>query len=314
MAFSNQSIQQIVIVISFYKSEWLVMTLEQLRIFVAVAERQHVTRAAEALNITQSAVSAAIAALEARHDIRLFDRVGRGIVLNDVGRALLSDARVTLAHAAGLDHMLAGFRGLERGSLRIGASQTVGGYWLPRLLGKFRKRYPGIALTLDIANSERVAEQVAAGEVELGFVEGVIDDPGLLRWPIAEDRLLAVQAGTAPSRIDADWVRSTDWVLREAGSGTRSTFEAVLAGMGVDPAELKVALVLPSNEAVRSAVIAGAGAAVLSTVVVTSALSAGHLLALRLDVPPRRFFGLRHRERQPSRAAQAFLELVTATA
>jgi DNA-binding transcriptional LysR family regulator len=289
------------------------MTLEQLRIFVAVAERQHVTRAAEALNITQSAVSAAIAALEARHDVRLFDRVGRGIVLNDVGKALLAEARVTLDHAAGLDHMLAGFRGLERGSLRVAASQTVGGYWLPRLLGDFRKRYPGIDLALDIANSERVAEQVAAGEVELGFVEGVIDEPNLTRWPIAEDHLLAVQAAAAPPRVDAGWIRSTEWVLREAGSGTRSTFEAVLPGMGIDPAELKVALVLPSNEAVRSAVIAGAGAAVLSTTVVTSALSAGHLHALPLDIPPRRFFGLRHRERQPSRAAEAFLERIAAT-
>jgi DNA-binding transcriptional LysR family regulator len=285
------------------------MTLEQLRIFVAVAERQHVTRAAEALNITQSAVSAAIAALEARHDIRLFDRVGRGIVLNDVGRALLADARVTLDHAAGLDHLLAGFRGLARGSLRLAASQTVGGYWLPRLLGDFRRRYPGIAVSLDIANSERVAEQVASGEAELGFIEGVIDDPDLLRWPIAEDRLLAVQAGAAPPRIDADWIRATEWVLREAGSGTRSTFEAVLSAMAIDPAELKVALVLPSNEAVRSAVVAGAGAAVLSTVVVTSALSAGHLHALPLEIPPRRFFCLRHRERPPSRVAGAFLEL-----
>jgi len=289
------------------------MTLEQLRIFVAVAERQHVTRAAEALNITQSAVSAAIAALEARHDVRLFDRVGRGIVLNDVGRALLAEARVTLDHAAGLDHMLAGFRGLERGSLRLAASQTIGGYWLPRWLADFRKRYRGITVALDITNSEGVAEQVAGGKVELGFVEGVIDEPALSRWPIAEDALLAVQAGNAPVRADAAWIRSTEWILREEGSGTRSTFEAVLSGMGIDPGDLKVALVLPSNEAVRSAVIAGAGAAVLSTVVVTSALSAGHLHALPLGIPPRRFFGLRHRERQPSRAAEAFLSLIAGT-
>ena len=91
------------------------MTLEQLRIFVAVAEREHVTRAAEALHITQSAVSAAIAALETRHDVRLFDRVGRNIVLNDVGRALLAGARVALAQAGGLVDLLAGVRGLERG-------------------------------------------------------------------------------------------------------------------------------------------------------------------------------------------------------
>ncbi|WP_454886611.1 LysR substrate-binding domain-containing protein [Sphingomonas oryzagri] len=286
------------------------MTLEQLRIFVAVAEREHVTRAAEALHITQSAVSAAIAALEVRHDVRLFDRVGRSIVLNDVGRALLAEARVTLAQVAGLDDLLAGFRGLERGTLRLAASQTVGGYWLPRILRDFRRSYPGIAVALDIANSERVAEQVAAGEAELGLVEGMIDRPDLERWPIADDHMLLVQADAGPSRVDADWIRSADWVLREAGSGTRSSFEAVLATMAIEPAELRVALTLPSNEAVRSAVIAGAGAAVLSNLVVGSALSAGHLHALPLDIPPRRFFGLRPRGRLASRAAETFLEMI----
>lgn len=286
------------------------MTLEQLRIFVAVAEREHVTRAAEALHITQSAVSAAIAALESRHGVRLFDRVGRNIVLNDIGRALLAEGRVVLAQVSGLDDLLAGFRGLERGTLRLAASQTVGGYWLPHILRDFRRCHPGIAVALDIANSERVAEQVAAGEAELGLVEGVVDRVDLIRWPIADDHMLLVQAGAGPAQIDADWIRSADWVLREAGSGTRSSFEAVLAALAIDPAELRVTLTLPSNEAVRSAVIAGAGAAVLSNLVVGSALSAGHLHALPLDIPPRRFFGLRPRARPASRAAEAFLELI----
>jgi DNA-binding MarR family transcriptional regulator len=106
------------------------MTLEQLRIFVAVAQREHMTRAADALNLTQSAASGAIAALEARHDVKLFNRVGRGIELTDAGRMFLRK-RAVLARAAGAEQALADYAGLRRGTLRLVASQTIAGYWLP---------------------------------------------------------------------------------------------------------------------------------------------------------------------------------------
>ncbi|RYD25157.1 MAG: LysR family transcriptional regulator, partial [Lysobacteraceae bacterium] len=110
------------------------MTLEQLRIFVGVAEREHMTRAAEALNVTQSAASAAIAALEARYGVPLFHRVGRSIELSEAGRMFLAEARAVLGRASGAELALAEYAGLERGTLRLVASQTIAGYWLPRQL------------------------------------------------------------------------------------------------------------------------------------------------------------------------------------
>ena len=118
------------------------MTLEQLRIFIAVAEKQHVTQAAQELNLTQSATSAAVAALEARYDIKLFDRVGRGIVLTETGRTFLNEARAVLARSRNAEEMLNDLAGLKRGSLTIAASQTVGNYWLPSRIQSFQAAYP----------------------------------------------------------------------------------------------------------------------------------------------------------------------------
>jgi len=113
------------------------MTLEQLRIFVAVAEREHVTRAARDLNLTQSAKSSAIAVLESHYQTKLFDRVGRGIVLTTAGRAFLAEAKAVLARAEAAKHVLADLAGLRRGTIHLAASQTVGNYWLPRYLERF---------------------------------------------------------------------------------------------------------------------------------------------------------------------------------
>src|SRR5579872_3720550 len=118
------------------------MTLDQLRVFVAVAERQHVTRAAEALNLAQSAASAAIATLEARHGVPLFHRVGRGIELTEAGRMFLVEARAVLGRAAHAELALAEYGGMQRGTLRLVASQTIASYWLPSRLAAFHARHP----------------------------------------------------------------------------------------------------------------------------------------------------------------------------
>lgn len=285
------------------------MTLEQLRIFVAVAERQHMTRAAEVLHLTQSAVSAAIAALEARHDVRLFHRVGRGIELTDAGRAFLDDARAVLTRAADAEQALTDRGALLRGRLMLVASQTIASYWLPRFLARFSTDYPGVVIDLAMANTAQAAEQVLAGDFELGFVEGMVDHPALARWPVGEDALHLVRAEPAAG-VDADRLRRTPWVMREPGSGTRTSLEAALARMGICPAELKVALTLPSNEAVRTAVAAGEGVACLSSLVVEPLVGLGQLHRLDLVLPPRSFYGLRHKERYRSRAAEVLLDII----
>lgn len=285
------------------------MTLEQLRIFVAVAEREHVTRASEALGITQSAASGAIAALEARHDAKLFHRVGRGIELTDAGRFFLGEARAVLARAQEAEVALNEFGGLKRGHLRLVASQTIAAYWLPERLAAFHRRYPAIELSVAIANTEGAARAVHDGAAELGFIEGDIDDPSLARWPVASDRMVLVSSAKLEA-ITGEWLRTAPWIMREQGSGTRSTFEAVMRDRGIDPLALNIVLTLPSNEAVLAAVRAGVGCALLSQLVVSPALETGSLSVLPLDVPARAFFGLRQKERYRSKAADALLEVI----
>ena len=168
------------------------MTLEQLRVFVAVAEREHVTRAAEALNLAQSAVSAAIAALEARHGARLFDRVGRGIQLSEAGRLFLVEARAVLGRVDAAELVLSELGGLKRGTLAVQASQTISSYWLPRHLVAFRQAHPGIDIRLRVGNTAQVAAAVHEGDAELGFVEGAVDDPALTSRPVARDQMVIV--------------------------------------------------------------------------------------------------------------------------
>jgi DNA-binding transcriptional LysR family regulator len=155
---------------------------------------------------------------------------------------------------------------------------------------------------------------VIAGTAELGFVEGEIDQPALSDRSIEGDRLAVVIAtGEAPARngkLTAADILAMDWVLREPGSGTRAEFEAELRRRKIDPKALKVVLELPSNEAVRSAVLAGAGATAISELVVGPGLRYGGLSRLDFEMPQRPFHILRHKERYRSRAADTLLEIV----
>ena len=217
------------------------MTLEQLRVFVAVAERQHVTRAAEALNMAQSAASASIAALEGRHGAKLFHRVGRGIELTEAGSLFLIEAKAVLARTEAAELVLSELGGLKRGTLLVQASQTISSYWLPRHLVAFRRAHPGIDIRLEVGNTTQVAHAIHEGLAELGFVEGAVEDPALDIRTVARDQLVIVVGSEHPwagGRVvePADLVES-DWVLREAGSGTRSVFEAALSGFGIAPVQ-----------------------------------------------------------------------------
>ncbi len=290
------------------------MTLEQLRIFVAVAEREHVTRAARDLNLTQSATSAAVAALEARYATKLFDRVGRRIALTDAGRLFLVEAKAVLARAASAELVLADLAGLKVGSLGLAASQTVGNYWLPKFIHAFRAAYPGMSVSLVMGNTETVAALVREGEANLGFVEGEVEEPSLSATTVAEDEMTLVAPADHPwsrhragSGLD---LRSVSWVLREPGSGTRSILAGMLRGEGIAWSEIDADLVLPSNEAVRSAVEAGAGVTVISKLVVARALAAGTLVAVDYPLPRRRFFMLRHKDRYATAAESEFMRLI----
>jgi DNA-binding transcriptional LysR family regulator len=289
------------------------MTLEQLRIFVAVAERQHVTRGAKALNLTQSGASAAIAALEAQYRTKLFDRVGRGVSLTDAGVLFLAEARAVLRRAATAERVFVELDGLTRGTLAVEASQTIASYWLPRHLATFQQEHPAVAIKLGIGNTAQVTEAVLQGKAEIGFIEGRIAAPLIDEFVIARDQLIIVVApdhrwaSKAPS---LDCLTESEWVLREKGSGTRSVFEEALEAAGVPPSGLRVVLELPSNEAVRGAVEAGLGATAISASVVAASIETGLLHHVRLALPERDFSIIRHAERHLSKAAEAFIAQV----
>lgn len=290
------------------------MTLDQLRIFVAVAECEHVTRAAQSLNLTQSAVSAAISALEGRHAVKLFSRVGRRIELTDAGRIFFQEARAILARTKAAELALSELSGLERGTLTIHASQTIASYWLPKYLVRFQHDYPRIKIHLVAGNTTQVAKAVQVGSADLGFVEGRVEVDNLVQQVVARDRLVAVVGRKHPwalrKKINRTDLFSTEWVLREPGSGTRSEFVEALQSWKLSPDRLNVVLELPSNEAVRMAVESGAGATVISELVVAPALKSGGLKAITLPFPQRAFTALRHPERYFSKVMQTFLATV----
>lgn len=290
------------------------MTLDQLRIFVEVAQRQHLTQAAAALFLSPSAVSSSIKALEEHYGTALFHRIGRRIELSEAGRIFLAGAQRTLASVRAAENMLSELGEMRRGTLAIHVSQTIASYWLPRLLVQFRQTYPDIDLTLEVGNTDSVAQAILLGGADLGFIEGDIDEPSLAIEAVGEDQLVVVVAPDHPWSAGvplaaADLVQA-QWILRETGSGTRSAFEKALSDMGVPVAAMQVALSLPSNEAVRSAVMAGPFATAISELVVASHVQAGLLARAALVLPARGFSMLRHPERHRSRAALAFEELM----
>jgi DNA-binding transcriptional LysR family regulator len=293
------------------------MTLEQLRIFVAVADKEHVTQAAKELNLTQSATSAAIAALEGRYGIKLFDRVGRGIVLTHTGRTFLTEARGVLARARAAEQTLHDLAGLKAGKLAISASQTVAGYWLPPRLQSFQAAYPGIELSVRIANTETVAGDVREGVADIGFIEGEIGDPALAARRVDGDTLVAVVGPRHPfarqKKLASGWMTQTPWILREQGSGTRAMFELALKKRSLALSDLTVQLELASNEAIRTAVEAGLCATAISDLVVEKSLAAKTLVKLEGELAKRSFYALRHKERHVSKAEAALLSSLKAT-
>ncbi|MEW6257399.1 MAG: LysR substrate-binding domain-containing protein [Pseudomonadota bacterium] len=290
------------------------MTFEQLRVFVEVAAQLHMTRAAERLNMTQPAVSASIGALEASCGTHLFHRVGRRIELTEAGHLFLIEARAILERVSRAEAVLNDISGLRRGTLSVHASQTIANYWLGPRIARYRALHPGIALKVEIGNTAEGVAALMEGKADLAFVEGEVSEAPLVRLAVPGDRLVLVVGRTHPwagrTDIGAQDLVATDWVMRERGSGTRQMFEDGCRAYGVDPRSLTVTLEFPSNEAVLSAVAAGAGATVISELVVEAGLATGALFLVPLAFPARAFFILRHADRYRSRAEEALLELV----
>ena len=290
------------------------MTLDQLRIFVAVGEREHLTAGAKAVHLTPSAATAAIQALEGRYGAKLFHRVGRRLELTDSGRVFLDEARKVLGAAMAAEAALEELSGLARGRLAVAASQTLASHWLPPILLRFAVEHAGITLELVEGNTASVAAAVLAGRAEIGCIEGDIDEPALAVTPLAEDRLVVVGAPQHPltkiKGVSVAALNKCPWVMRELGSGTRAVFETAFRAAGGNPDNLAIALTLPTNEAVCAAVVGSECLTVVSELVARPYLDAGRLHHVAYSLPNRRFAVVRHKERFRTRASQVFEALL----
>lgn len=285
------------------------MTLEQLRIFVAVARRLNMTHAAKELCLTQSAVSASIAALESRHGVALFHRIGRGIALTATGIAFLDEAQDVLKCAARAAALLDDMTSLRSGSLHVVASQTVGNYWLPERLISFHEIRPNIALSVDIGNSDWVMNSVAKGAADVGFIETEVSTPGLNSHVIGHDELVLVgPAGHLP--MSNSEISKLQWVIREAGSGTRAALVSFLWEKGLDLSDIRVVLELPSNEAIVTAIRSGRVVSLMSRMVAGALTGSVNVNILPSGQPRRAFSLIISTDRGLSDAAQAFVRRI----
>lgn len=292
------------------------MTLDQLRIFVAVAETLNMRQAADVLHLTQPSISAAIAALEERYGVRLFHRVGRGLELSEAGLRFLPEARGVLLKARDAASHLDDLVGLRRGTLRLIASQTVASYWMPTRMARFAETWSNISLSLSVSNTQQAIEAVLAGSADLGFVEGQVDDPLLERQIIGADRLGLYARPDHPLvglQLTTDDLRSAAWVLREQGSGTRAHFMDALALVGLGVEDIMMRLELPSNEAALEALSGGGLVTAISQLAAAARIASGQIAELHWPFPKRDFTVVRHRSRHMSHAAKAFVQLMRPT-
>ena len=294
------------------------MKLDAFHVFLRVADYEHVTRAAEDLTLTQPAVSRTIHSLEQEAGLPLFERQGRRIALTAAGRIMQTYARRIVALERELEESLASLRDIETGEVTLSASKTTGVYLLPPMIARFRTLHPHITLSLSINNSHDVTEQVLGWQVDIGLVEGDIAalSPELAVEVIATDELVLVIAPThrwsSLKAVTPKMLGANELLLRERGSGTREVIERALQQQGVQVTPL---LTVPENETIKQLVMRGMGAAILPALVVQREVVALDLLrvpVVGLDLH-REFSLVRRRDKQLSRAANAFCNLLRQT-
>ncbi len=292
------------------------MDIRRLEIFAKVAELGSFSRAAEALFLTQPTISEHVRALEDELGVQLLDRLGRGATPTRAGQLLLGYARRMLALSREAHQALERFQGRMSGELVVGGSTIPGEYVLPALIGQFKAKYPDISISLLIGDSRQVSEWLEEGRVEVGVVGASPSSRALEAKELMADELVAVVPSTHPwaaRRVAtlAD-LQKEPMVVRERGSGSREALEHALHAAGISLGTLRVVGEMGSTQAVKQAVRAGVGIAVISKRAVEDECRAGLLACVKLkDLRVARAFHLvTNRDRTRSPLAQAFVEFV----
>ncbi|MFZ2290421.1 MAG: LysR family transcriptional regulator [Halopseudomonas yangmingensis] len=261
-------------------------TLRQLEVFLATASRENLSRAAESLAMSQSAASSALRELETQFDVQLFDRVGKRLQLNELGRTLRPRAEALLEQARDLEQALQQHQ--QAGHLRVGATLSIGNYLAVQIMARYMAEQSGARVELEVANTASIVAKLANFELDIGLIEGELQHPELQMIHWRDDELVVFCAPDHPLAgrpwlTDADLL-AAQWVVRERGSGTRQHFEWAMHGL---LPELDIRLELQHTEAIKRAVEAGLGLGCLSSLTLEEAFRRGSLVPLA--VPQRDF-------------------------
>lgn len=284
-------------------------TLRQLEIFVAIARHGSVSRAADAVALSQSAASTALAELERQTGHRLFDRLGKSLHLAERGQALLPRAVELLDRAAELDALFQGDEAI--GHLTVGATLTIGNYLGTLIVAEFLQRHPQARLRLQVRNTGALLAALLRHEVDLGLIEGECNHPELQLEPWIDDELVVFAAPNHPlagREASIEQLLQAAWIVRESGSGTRASFDHAFFH---HQSRLHIRLELEHTEAIKRAVESGLGLGCLSRLALRDAFRRGSLRPIATpDLDLRRSFHfVWHRQKHHGSGLQHFLAL-----
>ncbi|NGY03461.1 LysR family transcriptional regulator [Solimonas terrae] len=286
------------------------MNLNHLAIFQAVAAGSSVSAGARRLNISQSAVSKQLAEFERSVGVSLFHRLPRGMRLTEAGRVLLGFANRLFAIEAEAELALRDLRQLARGRIAIGASRTIGAYMLPQVLAAFREQHPGVELALQVENTQAIEDKLVAGEIDIGFAEGIVRSDVLDYQVFAQDELVLIAAphhqAAGAAALSLQQLAKLPLLMHEPGSGTRAVTERALLSKKLD---VRPAMTLASTEAIKHTVATGVGLAILSALAVQTELRARTLVVVPVkDLRIRRpLYRVQLKNIWPSPSLEAFL-------
>ncbi|MCL5058921.1 MAG: LysR family transcriptional regulator [Actinobacteria bacterium] len=285
----------------------------QLDIFITVADKKNFSRAGEYLNMTQPAISQHIHALEDYYGAKLFERSSKKVELTQAGMVLYKYAQEILRLHRVAKKSVADLVDMVTGKLTIGASLTIGEYVLPRLLATFTRKYPDVEYSVLVGNTEIIREFTREGTIDVGLVEGVVEDAQLEIKTFLKDEMLLVAPTLHPlakkPRVDRDDLKECVFIIREEGSGTRLAMEEFFEKSGFTPDRV---ITLGSTQAIKEAVESGLGISILSKWSLRKELSLGSLKPLRikgLEIP-RWFFLIKLKDKFQSRASDEFTKLI----
>ena len=281
------------------------MSDRRLKVFHTVAKLLSFTKAAEALHMTQPAVTFQVRQLEEYFNTRLFDRTHNKVNLTPAGERVAEFAERIFDLYSEMENSVRDLTGEISGALTIGASTTIAEYMLPALLGEFKTRYPDINLRLKVSNSEGIVSMVEHNVIDLGVVESPVSNKNLIVEVCHDDQLVVIAAPDHElvkrgGPVKAGEIVKYPFISREEGSGTREVIMQYLMDENVNPNEMNLSLELGSPEAIKGAVEAGMGITIISRSIIDKELKLNTLCELQLDPPLSRPFSF-VRQRQKFR-------------